>query len=100
MTLLSKLAEDHQMPDPAALSRGIDTDYDQRATHYFTNEQLLSLEVVMLKIRTEMGIKVGKSELMRAALDFIVEDFSLNKTRSWIAQRIKAEAAREKGAAK
>lgn len=43
--------------------------YDQRATFYFSADQLLELEVRMLHIRTQQRVRVGKSDLMRLALD-------------------------------
>jgi len=48
--------------------------YQQRATFYFSESQLLALDVVMLKLRTERRFrKAGKSEIMRAALEFLLE---------------------------
>ena len=38
-----------------------DETFNQRATFYFSEDQLLSLEVVMLKLRTEQRMKVGKA---------------------------------------
>lgn len=62
--------------------------FNQRATFYFSEEQLLALEVCMLKLRTEQRMKVGKSEIMRAALDFILEDYNLNKGNCWLVRRL------------
>lgn len=69
-----------------------DESFNQRATFYFSEEQLLSLEVVMLKLRTEQRLKVGKSEIMRAALDFILEDYNLNKNNCWLVRRLQGKA--------
>jgi hypothetical protein len=49
--------------------------YDQRATFYFSGQQLMDLEVVMLKLRTQYRMKIGKSEIVRAAFDALVADF-------------------------
>ncbi|HBN08838.1 MAG TPA: hypothetical protein DD435_09380 [Cyanobacteria bacterium UBA8530] len=62
--------------------------FNQRATFYFSEEQLMQLEVVMLKLRTEQRLKVGKSEIMRAALDFILEDYNQNKQECWLVRRL------------
>lgn len=67
-------------------------DFNQRATFYFSDEQLLELEVVMLKLRTEQRLKVGKSEIMRAALDFILEDYTRNKDNCWLVRRVTGRA--------
>lgn len=65
--------------------------FNQRATFYFSEEQLLALEVVMLKLRTEQRMKVGKSEIMRAALDFILEDYNTNKNNCWLVRRLSSK---------
>lgn len=96
MNVLNKMPDGYQIPNPTVLPRTSDTEYKDRATFYFTPEMLLGLEVVMLKMRTEQGLKVGKSEIVRAALDFMVEDFNLNKGQSWIAQRLLAESERDR----
>lgn len=70
-----------------------DETFNQRATFYFSEDQLLSLEVVMLKLRTEQRMKVGKSEIMRAALDFILEDYNVNKDRCWLVRRLQGKDA-------
>jgi hypothetical protein len=70
----------------------VEEQYNQRATFYFSEEQLLALEVVMLKLRTEQRIKVGKSEIMRAALDFVLEDYNLNKENCWLVRRLTGRA--------
>jgi hypothetical protein len=79
---------DYVEPPAEALAGEDDEAFDQRATFYFSEEQLLSLEVVMLKLRTEQRMKVGKSEIMRAALDFILEDYNLNKNNCWLVRRL------------
>lgn len=79
----------HQEPPPsppAAVEEG--AEYTQRATFYFSDDQLMDLEVVMLKLRTEQRLKVGKSEIMRAALDFILEDYDKNKEKCWLVRRV------------
>lgn len=75
-------------PPAEATAGEEDESFSQRATFYFSEEQLLSLEVVMLKLRTEQRMKVGKSEIMRAALDFILEDYNLNKNNCWLVRRL------------
>ncbi len=80
--------------EPPAQTPGAEEDevFNQRATFYFSEEQLLALEVVMLKLRTEQRMKVGKSEIMRAALDFILEDYNLNKNNCWLVRRLSGKA--------
>lgn len=65
--------------------------YDQRATFYFSEEQLMSLEVAMLKVRTEHRLKVGKSEIMRLAIDQLLQDFEQNKEKSLLVRHFSAQ---------
>jgi hypothetical protein len=83
---------DYKEPPPAPMVDGDEEDYNQRATFYFSEEQLLELEVVMLRLRTEQRLKVGKSEIMRAALDFVLEDYNLNRENCWLVRRVKGRA--------
>ena len=46
-----------------------------RATFYFTPAQLRELEIVMLRCRVDHGREVTKSQIMRIALDFIIENY-------------------------
>ena len=89
------LSDTRKLPNPSHELPGLDDDFQQRATFYFNEEQLLKLDVVMLKMRTEQRVKFGKSEIMRAALDFIVQDFKLNVEESWVMQRLCAISTQE-----
>lgn len=84
----AKKAPDNYVEPPANAGGEVEEQYNQRATFYFSEEQLLALEVVMLKLRTEQRLKVGKSEIMRAALDFMLEDYNLNKENCWLVRRL------------
>ena len=77
----------YQAP-PVAPPLGEEEEYNQRATFYFSEEQLMKLEIVMLRLRTEQRLKVGKSEIMRAALDFVLEDYDRNKENCWLVRRV------------
>ncbi len=83
---------DYQEPPTSRTAVEEEEEYNQRATFYFSDEQLLGLEVVMLKLRTEQRMKVGKSEIMRAALDFILEDYNINKENCWLVRRVTGRA--------
>ena len=82
----------HEEPSPALPADAEAEDFNQRATFYFSEDQLLKLEVVMLRLRTEQRLKVGKSEIMRAALDFILEDYDANRENCWLVRRITGRA--------
>jgi hypothetical protein len=61
--------------------------YDQRATFYFSGQQLMDLEVMMLKLRTQYRMKIGKSEIVRAAFDALMADFDAKGDDSIIVRR-------------
>ncbi|MBC7544016.1 MAG: hypothetical protein H7338_14920 [Candidatus Sericytochromatia bacterium] len=61
--------------------------HDQRATFYFSGDQLMALEVLMLKLRTEYRLKIGKSEIVRAAFDALMADFEAKGADSIIVGR-------------
>ncbi len=85
--------KDYREPPPRQTAiEEDDEEYTQRATFYFSDNQLLELEVVMLKLRTEQKLRVGKSEIMRAALDFILEDYNINKDNCWLVRRFTGRA--------
>lgn len=46
----------------------------ERATFYFSDEQLANLEILMLRLRTEQRVRAGKSELMRLAFDQLLAE--------------------------
>lgn len=78
----------YALPDPACDLHPADEKFSVRSTYYFTEAQLLALEVVQLKMRTDEGSRVGKSDLMQAALDFIIADHKTNGSNSWVSRRI------------
>ncbi|MBU6427686.1 MAG: hypothetical protein KGR26_01625 [Cyanobacteria bacterium REEB65] len=78
----------YQEPPAAQPLGDEEEEFNQRATFYFSDEQLLKLEVVMLRLRTEQRLKVGKSEIMRAALEFILEDYDRHRENCWLVRRV------------
>lgn len=44
----------------------------ERATFYFTRKQLLELEVLMLRIRTEIGTRPVKNDLIQLAVRWLL----------------------------
>ncbi|MEB3299869.1 MAG: hypothetical protein VKO21_10340 [Candidatus Sericytochromatia bacterium] len=82
-------------PDEGAGSAGENAEFNQRATFYFSEDQLTKLDIIMLELRIgKNGFKdkkIGKSELMRAALDMLIEDYNTRGADCWLIQRRKAE---------
>ena len=84
----------YELPNPEDKLPGPDEKFPERGTYYFTADQMLDMDNVINGIKMTHRIKkLGKSELVRAALHFVTEDFNLNGKDSWIARRMVAEAA-------
>lgn len=82
-SIFEPTAEPAKTPAAAAPPEPEDA-HDQRATFYFSENQLMNLEIMMLKLRTEHRIKIGKSEIMRTAFDALVADFEANGAESHV----------------
>ena len=83
--------------ESAALAGGAEegAEYNQRATFYFSEQQLEDIEVIMYELRIgKTGFKdkkIGKSDLMRAALDMLIEDYQRRGSDCWLIQRRRTE---------
>ena len=65
------------------------SEFDQRATFYFSEDQLHELEVVMLQLRTEHRLKIGKSEIMRFGLGQVFAQAATPEARAELAKKLK-----------
>lgn len=63
--------------------------YTAKATFYFTPQQLLDMEQLRLTLITRYRLKVDKSEIMRLALEFLIDDLQVNQHDSVLVQRIR-----------
>lgn len=83
----------YELPNPETNLPAKDEKFPERGTYYFTERQIDAVEDVIYGVRKETGVRAGKSEVVRAAIEFIAEDFRLNGKDSWIARRLAAESA-------
>ena len=80
-------------PEEGAGGPGESAEFNQRATFYFSEEQLTKLDIIMLELRIGKNgykEKIGKSELMRAALDMLIEDYNSRGPNCWLIEQRKA----------
>ena len=49
--------------------------HDEKVTFYCTTEDLMGLEQARLKLRSEHGIAADRGRIVRAALNYVLEDF-------------------------
>jgi len=90
-------------PDPHATGTGTSSEpggaasgpsgrvrHTEKMTVYLTSEELLALEQARLKLRAELGRTVDRGRLVRAALDFALDDLAEHGTDSEIARRLAA----------
>ena len=72
---LSRL--DDKSPPPAKLQGDARSPkHDEKITFYCTGGDLLRLEQVRLTLRAEHGISADRGRIVRAALDYVLDDFS------------------------
>jgi len=50
--------------------------HDEKITFYCTADDLMALEGARLKLRSEHGIAADRGRIVRAAVDYLLEDFA------------------------
>ena len=63
--------------------------YTAKATFYFTPQQLLDMEQMRLTLITRYGLKADKSEIMRLALAYLIEDLEQQQQNSLLVKRLR-----------
>lgn len=71
-------------PPPREVSR-----FTAKATFYFTPQQLLDMEQLRLTLITRYGIKADKSEIMRAALEYLIDNLEAKQHDSLLVTRLR-----------
>ncbi|MEB3237306.1 MAG: hypothetical protein VKO64_06755 [Candidatus Sericytochromatia bacterium] len=80
-------------PEEGAGGSGESAEFNQRATFYFSEDQLTKLDIIQLELRIGKNgykEKIGKSELMRAALDMLIEDYNARGPQCWLIEQRRA----------
>lgn len=62
--------------------------HDEKVTFYCTADDLLALEQTRLKLRGEHGIAADRGRIVRAALDYVLEDFDARGEDSILLRRL------------
>jgi hypothetical protein len=80
----------HRFPDPGDNLPAVGGQFLERTTHNYSEAQLTHMHAVLLDAAGNLKIRIKKSDVMRAALDFILQDYDLNKENSWLVLRLQA----------
>lgn len=67
-----------------------------KATFYLRPDQIEELENLFITVRSKYGIRVGKSEIVRVALDMLFSEYKSKLEESSILPRLKMEEEEEK----
>ena len=62
--------------------------HDEKITFYCTGDDLLALESARLKLRREHGVSADRGRIVRAALDYVLEDFDARGDDSILLHRL------------
>ncbi len=74
-------------PVPAS-PRGRAPRHEEKITFYCTADDLIALEQTRLKLRGEHGIAADRGRIVRAALDYVLEDFEARGEDSILLRRL------------
>lgn len=62
--------------------------HDEKMTVYLTSEELIALEQARIQLRAELGRKIDRGRLVRAAMALALEDIAVRGSDSDIARRL------------
>lgn len=62
--------------------------HEEKVTFYCTSEDLMALERARLMLRAEYGIAADRGKIVRAALDYVLEDFTARAEDSILLRRL------------
>ena len=62
-------------PSPGQTQEKKGPKHDQKVTFYCTGEDLMALERARLALRSDHAIAADRGRIVRAALDYVLEDF-------------------------
>lgn len=62
--------------------------HDEKITFYCTADDLMALESARLKLRSEHGIAADRGRIVRAAVAYVLEDFSARGDDSILVRRL------------
>jgi hypothetical protein len=62
--------------------------HQEKITFYCTGEDLMALERARLKLRAEHGVAADRGRIVRAALNYVLEDFEARSEDSLLLRRL------------
>jgi hypothetical protein len=62
--------------------------HEEKITFYCTAEDLMAIEQTRLKLRAEHGVAADRGKIVRAALDYVLEDFTARADDSILLRRL------------
>jgi hypothetical protein len=62
--------------------------HQEKITFYCTGEDLMALERARLKLRAEHGVAADRGRIVRAALNYVLEDFEARSDDSLLLRRL------------
>lgn len=62
--------------------------HEEKVTFYCTAADLMAIEQARLKLRAEHGIAADRGKIVRAALDYVLEDFEARTDDSILIRRL------------
>ena len=77
-------------PSPAETERKAPK-HDEKITFYCTAEDLMAIERARLKLRADHGVAADRGRIVRAALDYVLEDFGAREEDSILLRRLSGE---------
>ncbi len=77
-------------PEPAVAAGGPAKAprHEEKVTFYCTAADLMAIEQTRLKLRAEHGIAADRGKIVRAALDYVLEDFEARADDSILIRRL------------
>jgi hypothetical protein len=62
--------------------------HEEKVTFYCTSDDLMALERARLALRSEHGVAADRGRIVRAALDYVLEDFEARAEDSILLRRL------------
>ena len=62
--------------------------HDEKITFYCTSDDLMAIEKARLQLRADHGIAADRGKIVRAALDYVLEDFEARSEDSILLRRM------------
>lgn len=86
------MAVEYILPDPADNIEDPKRDRsgDQRVTGYISPQQDKDMGMLIARLHAEHNLKAKKTDLVQAALAFMLADLHLNGANAWTVRRLRA----------